>query len=117
MNKHNETDNVKDVSSMYPKQSLFSTYGYVKPAEKIWADNLKNKLTLKIKGEIKYTIIDDILLVDIYSVNYMVYRYTINNLQCKILTGYDVEMVAQSIYKGYKGYIMNLYFNEKSIDK
>lgn len=109
--------NKQDVQSMCQKLSLSSTYGYTKPVEKIWADNLKNKLTLKIKGEIKYTLIEDTLLVDIYSINYMVYRYTINNLHCKILGGYDVEMVAQSICKGYKGYINNLYFNEKSVDK
>ena len=113
-----DPDSVKqDVKSLFLKTPLIANYGNTTPAEKIWANRLKNTLILKIKGEIKYHLIDDTLIVDIYSVNYMCYRYTINNLSCKIVTGYDVEMVAESICKGYKRFIMNLYFIEKVVDK
>lgn len=109
-NQNIDTDNI---NQLYPKY----TYGYSKPVEQLWANKLKQSLTLKIKGEIKYTIIDDTLIIDIFGVNYLVYRYTISNLSCKIMGGFDVEMVAENITKGYKKYIINLYFNEKVVDK
>lgn len=75
----------------------------------VFCNNLKNKLKHNVKGEIKAHIVNDTLIVDIYGVNNIVFRYTQNNIYSEIVQGFASETCTQIIVKRYKRYILNLF--------
>ena len=75
-----------------------------------FAINLKHYLKKKIKGEVWCHLVDDTLVVDIYGVNSIVYRYTREDMATQIVQGLYSEMLGELIYKRYRRYIENLFF-------
>lgn len=74
------------------------------------AQHIKSILKQEIKGSIKTHIVEEKLIVDIYAVNNIVFRYTLINLSEQIVHGLYSEMVAKDIVKQYRAYIRNLFF-------
>ena len=75
-----------------------------------FARNLKALLKTFIKGDVRTYLKGDDLQVHIYSVNGIVYHYTLENLSSEIVQGLSSETLAHRILKWYKGYINNLFF-------
>ena len=76
----------------------------------LFARRLKTILKTEIKGEVHTHIVDDTIIVDIYGVNSIVFRYTRYNISSEIVQGLNSEMLANSIVKRYTKYIRNLFF-------
>lgn len=81
-----------------------------KPASYILARELKYKLKHVLKGEVKTSVCDDTLIVDVYGANSTVFRYTMKHITSEIVQGFTSEMACNIIVKRYKSYINNLYF-------
>lgn len=81
--------------------------------ERIFTNALKKQLKQRIKGDLSVHIVDDTLIVDIQSVGYYTWQYTINNLAVQISTGLSSRIVADDIVKQYKKYILSKYFYSK----
>nr|DAJ17099.1 MAG TPA: Protein of unknown function (DUF1343) [Podoviridae sp. ctkBg18] len=77
--------------------------------ERIFTNALKKQLKQRIKGDLSVHIVDDTLIVDIQSVGYYTWQYTINNLAVQISS----RIVADDIVKQYKKYILSKYFYSK----
>ena len=86
--------------------------GYVHESCTSFAINLKRNLKTKVKGEVWSHIINDTLVIDIYGVNGIVFRYTLENLSSEIVQGLSSEMLSDHIHKRYKRYILNLFFHK-----
>lgn len=74
------------------------------------AQHIKSILKQEIKGSIKTHIVEETLIIDIYAVNDIVFRYTLRNISEQIVQGLNSQMVAQKIVKQYRAYIKNLFF-------
>ena len=81
--------------------------------ERIFTNALKKRLKDSIRGNISIHIINGILLVEIYSIGNLHWRYTINNLAEQISTGLSSKIVADVIVKQYKKYILSEHFYSK----
>lgn len=81
--------------------------------ERIFTNALKKQLKQRIKGDLSVHIVDDTLIVDIKSVDYFYWHYTINNLAVQISTGLSSRIVADVIFKQYKKYILSKHFYSK----
>lgn len=81
--------------------------------ERIFTNALKKQLKQRIKGDLSVHIVDDTLIVDIQSVGYYTWQYTINNLAVQISTGLSSRIVEDDIVKQYKKYILSKYFYSK----
>lgn len=81
--------------------------------ERIFTNALKKQLKQRIKGDLSVHIVDDTLIVDIQSVGYYTWQYTINNLAVQISTGLSSRIVADDIVKQYKKYILSKYLYSK----
>ena len=75
-----------------------------------FSKNVKTRLKEYIKGHINCKIYSDTLTVSIYAVNDIVFRYTLEDMSPKIVTGLTSEQLVQVIVKQYRRYINNLYF-------
>lgn len=71
---------------------------------------IKEELKKHIKGSIKCHIAEDTIIVDIFGVNDIVFRYTYKLSAYEIVQGFSCSTLAQIIVKRYKSYINNLYF-------
>ena len=83
---------------------------YTNNPQSIMSCAVRNNLKKEIKGSVKTTVVEDTLIVDIYAVNGIVYRYTLRNLCEQIVQGLNSQMVAKNIVKQYRAYIKNLFF-------
>lgn len=81
--------------------------------ERIFTNALKKQLKQRIKGDLAVHIVDGTLIVDIQSVGYYTWQYTINNLDVQISTGLSSRIVANVIVKQYKKYILSKHFYSK----
>ena len=81
--------------------------------ERIFTNALKKQLKQRIKGDLAVHIVDGTLIVDIQSVGYYTWQYTINNLDVQISTGLSSRIVADVIVKQYKKYILSKHFYSK----
>lgn len=81
--------------------------------ERIFTNALKKQLKQRIKGDLSVHIVDGTLIVDIQSVGYYTWQYTINNLAVQISTGLSSRIVADVIVKQYKKYILSKHFYTK----
>lgn len=81
--------------------------------ERIFTNALKKQLKQRIKGDLAVHIVDGTLIVDIQSVGYYTWQYTINNLAVQISTGLSSRIVADVIVKQYKKYILSKHFYSK----
>ena len=81
--------------------------------ERIFTNALKKQLKHRIKGDLAVHIVDGTLIVDIQSVGYYTWQYTINNLDVQISTGLSSRIVADVIVKQYKKYILSKHFYSK----
>lgn len=78
--------------------------------KKIFKENLKKELKREIKGNIYVHIVNDMLIVTIYTSDFIAWQYTLCNITLNISTGLSSEMVADIIIKKYKKYILTQYF-------
>ena len=78
--------------------------------ERIFANLLKEQLIQRIKSHLSAHVINDTLIVDINSVGYHAFHYTINNLALQISKGLSTKTVADVIVKQYKNHILKQYF-------
>lgn len=81
--------------------------------ERIFTNTLKKQLRQRIKGDVSVHVKDDTLIVDIQSVGYWSWHYTINNLAVQMSTGLSSRIVADVIVKQYKKYILTKHFYTK----
>lgn len=72
--------------------------------------NLKECLSVLIKGSVTTYLCDDKLIVTLTAYNNIEYTYTLDNLSASIVHGLSSQALAKSIYKWYKAFIFNLYF-------
>lgn len=75
-----------------------------------FARAVKRALKQSIKGEVNCHIIQETLIIDIYGVNDICYRYTMNNISSEIVQGLTSKTVAYKVTKWYRSYINNLFF-------
>ena len=78
--------------------------------ERIFINALKKQLKQRIKGDLSVHIVDETLIVDIQSVGFCTWHYTISNLAVQISIGLSSRIVADTIVKKYKKYILSEYF-------
>lgn len=81
--------------------------------ERIFTNAVKKQLKQRIKGYLSVHIVDGTLIVDIQSVGYYTWHYTINNLAVQISTGLSSRIVADVIVKQYRNYILSKHFYSK----
>ena len=76
-------------------------------------NELKKQLRQRIKGDLYVHVKDDTLIVDIKTIDWSIWHYTINNLAVQLSTGLSIRIVADVIVKQYKKYILSKYFYSK----
>lgn len=79
--------------------------------EKIFKKALKKQLSRRVKGIVSVHIVNNILIVDINSLDGCSYHYTINNIAVQLSVGLSSKIVADVIVKQYKKYILKHYFH------
>lgn len=79
--------------------------------EKIFKNALKKQLSRRVKGVVSVHIVNNILIVDINSLDGCSCHYTINNIAVQLSVGLSSKIVADVIVKQYKKYILKHYFH------
>lgn len=79
--------------------------------ERIFKNAVKKQLSRCVKGIVSVHIVNNILIVDINSLDGCSYHYTINNIAAQISVGLSSKIVADVIVKQYKKYILKYYFH------
>ena len=79
--------------------------------ERIFKNALKKQLSRRVKGIVSVHIVNNILIVDINSLNGCSYHYTINNIAVQLSVGLSSKIVADVIVKQYKKDILKHYFH------
>ena len=79
--------------------------------EKIFKNALKKQLSRRVKGIVSVHIVNNILIVDINTLDGCSYHYTINNIAVQLSVGLSSKIVADVIVKEYKKYILKHYFH------
>lgn len=79
--------------------------------EKIFKNALKKQLSRRVKGVVSVHIVNNVLIVDINSLNGCSYHYTINNIAVQLSVGLSSKIVADVIIKQYKKCILKYYFH------
>ena len=79
--------------------------------ERIFKNALKKQLSRRVKGIVTVHIVNNILIVDINSLDGCSYHYTINNIAVQLSVGLSSKIVADVIVKDYKKHILNHYFH------
>lgn len=79
--------------------------------EKIFKNALKKQLSKRVKGIVSVHIANNILIVDINSLDGCSFHYTINNIAAQLSIGLSSKIVADVIVKQYKKYILKHYFH------
>lgn len=79
--------------------------------EKIFKNALKKQLSRRVKGVVSVYIVNNVLIVDINSLDGCTYHYTINNIAVQLSVGLSSKIVSDVIVKEYKKYILKYYFH------
>lgn len=79
--------------------------------ERIFKNALKKQLSRRVKGIVSVHIVNNILIVDINSLNGCAFHYTINNIAVQLSVGLSSKIVADVIVKQYKKNILKYYFH------
>lgn len=79
--------------------------------EKIFKNALKKQLSRRVKGVVFVHIVNNVLIVDINSLNGCSYHYTINNIAVQLSVGLSSKIVSDVIVKQYKKCILKYYFH------
>jgi hypothetical protein len=79
--------------------------------EKIFKNALKKQLSKRVKGVVSVHIVNNVLIVDINSLNGCSYHYTINNIAAQLSVGLSSKIVSDVIVKQYKKCILKYYFH------
>lgn len=79
--------------------------------EKIFKNALKKQLSRRVKGVVSVHIVNNVLIVDINSLNGCSFHYTINNIAVQLSVGLSSKIVSDVIVKEYKKYILKYYFH------
>lgn len=79
--------------------------------ERIFKNALKKQLSRRVKGIVTVHIVNNVLIVDINSLDGCSYHYTINNIAVQLSVGLSSKIVADVIVKEYKKYILKHYFH------
>lgn len=79
--------------------------------EKIFKNALKKQLSKRVKGIVSVHIVNNILIIDINSLDGCSFRYNINNIAVQLSVGLSSKIVADVIVKEYKKYILKHYFH------
>lgn len=79
--------------------------------EKIFKNALKKQLSRRVKGIVSVHIVNNVLIVDINSLDGCSYHYTINNIAVQLSVGLSSKIVADVIVKDYKKHILKHYFH------
>ena len=79
--------------------------------ERIFKNALKKQLSRRVKGIVSVHIVNNILIVDINSLDGCSYHYNINNIAVQLSVGLSSKIVADVIVKQYKKYILKHYFH------
>lgn len=77
---------------------------------KTTTQEIQKAIKSKIKGVVHCNIVENMLIIDIYSINHTVFRYTRNNMSSEIVQEETAETIAEYVFKQYKNYINNLFF-------
>ena len=76
----------------------------------VFARQVRERLQPLIKGGVYCYVINDVLYLDIHSLDGLCFRYNENDIASKIIYGMGSETIARIIYKKYEKYIKNKYF-------
>lgn len=79
--------------------------------ERIFKNALKKQLSRRVKGIVSVHIVNNVLIVDINSLDGCSYHYTINNIAVQLSVGLSSKIVADVIVKDYKKHILKYYFH------
>ena len=79
--------------------------------EKKFKNALKKQLSRRVKGVVFVHIVNNVLIVDINSLNGCSFHYTINNIAVQLSVGLSSKIVSDVIVKEYKKYILKYYFH------
>lgn len=79
--------------------------------EKIFKNAVKKQLSRRVKGVVSVHIVNNVLIVDINSLNGCSYHYTINNIAVQLSVGLSSKIVSDVIVKQYKKCILKYYFH------
>ena len=79
--------------------------------ERIFKNALKKQLSRRVKGIVSVHIVNNVLIVDINSLDGCSYHYTINNIAVQLSVGLSSKIVADVIIKDYKKHILKHYFH------
>lgn len=79
--------------------------------EKNFKNALKKQLSRRVKGVVSVHIVNNVLIVDINSLNGCSYHYTINNIAVQLSVGLSSKIVSDVIVKQYKKCILKYYFH------
>ena len=94
------SDEMNKPSEKFSSQHMYS----------VFARQVRERLQPLIKGHVYCYVINDVLYVDIHSLNGYCFRYNEDNIAYKILCGMVSETVSRTAHKKYEKYIKNLYF-------
>ena len=79
--------------------------------KQIYIQNLKNHITNSVKGKVKIIVKDDTATVIIINKKLAIdYAYKVHDLTETIVAGYPSSMLANTIIKCYKNYVLNQIF-------
>lgn len=78
--------------------------------ERIFKNALKKQLSRRVKGIVSVHIVNNILIVDINSLDGCSFHYTINNIAVQLSVGLSSKIVADVIVNNYKKDILKHYF-------
>ena len=73
-------------------------------------ESVEKKLKRCIKCSIFAFVVDDKLIVDVIDNSFHKWRYTINNLSEKVVSGLTSKIVCNDIVEKYKIHILKYYF-------
>lgn len=79
--------------------------------EKNFKNALKKQLSRRVKGVVSVHIVNNVLIVDINSLNGCSFHYAINNIAVQLSVGLSSKIVSDVIVKEYKKYILKYYFH------
>lgn len=79
--------------------------------ERIFKKAVKKQLSKRVKGVVSVHIVNNVLIVDINSLDGCSFHYTINNIAAQLSVGLSSKIVADVIVKQYKKHILKYYFH------
>ena len=77
---------------------------------KIFCMNLQREIKKHVKGGVKVTHVDGVLIVSIYATENSVFRYTRKNIEDELVQGLTSSWLSNVIVKKYAKYVFDSYF-------